>query len=107
MLARLASSIGSKLTGIPALVLKGIPARVEAQVNIRAEAATDSSLLSREAAATAGSRDLGRLEGRLDSLATKVDIADLRGDMRAMRWIAGFIGAGLAVLVVVLWLLEA
>ena len=100
MLARIASAIGSKL-------IKGVPARVEAQLNIRAEVATDPSLLPNQDAATASNRDLARIEGRLDSLAAKVDIADLRAEMRAMRWITVFLGAGLAALVVALWFLEA
>ncbi len=87
MLAGIASSIVSRL--------RDVPARVEAQLNVRAGAATDPSLLPKEAAAAAWSQDFVRIEGRLDSLATKVDVADLRvaiggvrEEMRTTRWLA-------------------
>ena len=52
---------------------------------------------------------ISRLEGTYPHLATKEDVAELRGDirelvgeMRSMRWIVGGIGTGLAALTLIL-----
>ena len=52
---------------------------------------------------------LGRLEGTYPHLATKEDIAEVRGDLRelrgefrALRWLMGSIGVGLTALALIL-----
>ena len=45
---------------------------------------------------------VSRIEGIIPHLATKEDIAELRGEMRAMRWTMGGIGVALAALTLIL-----
>ena len=45
---------------------------------------------------------VSRLEGASGYWATKEDIAELRGEMRAMRWLMSGIGVGLAALTLIL-----
>ena len=45
---------------------------------------------------------LARVEGTLDHLATKADMAHLQGQLQALRWMMGVTGAGLATLIAVL-----
>ena len=49
---------------------------------------------------------VSRLEGEYPHLATKADIAELRGELKgslqSMRWMLGLVGAGLAALSVIL-----
>ncbi len=45
---------------------------------------------------------VSRLKGSSQHLATKEDIADLRGEFRALRWTMSAIGIGLAALTLIL-----
>ena len=45
---------------------------------------------------------VSRLEGSSQYMATKEDIAELRGEMRTLRWLMSGIGVGLAALTLIL-----
>jgi hypothetical protein len=39
------------------------------------------------------------IEGKLDSLATKADVAEVRGEVRAMRWTIAVVGVGISIVI--------
>lgn len=39
------------------------------------------------------------IEGKLDSLATKADVAEVRGEARAMRWTIAVLGVGISIVI--------
>ena len=39
------------------------------------------------------------IEGKLDSLATKADLAELHGEVRAMRWTLAVVGVGISIVI--------
>ena len=100
MLARIAQKLGSGLLG-------RFPARIEGQVNVRVQAATDPSLLAQDSPAADAGVDLAAFEARLGArfrdLERRLDaLPDPRGELRALCWTVGLIGMGLAALIVVL-----
>ncbi len=49
---------------------------------------------------------IGHIEGKLDSLATKADLgelreqlAEMRGEVRAMRWTLAVVGVGISIVI--------
>lgn len=39
------------------------------------------------------------IEGKLDSLATKADVAEVHGEVRAMRWTIAVLGVGISIII--------
>ena len=100
MLARIAKKLGSGLLG-------RFPARIDAQVNVRAQAATDAALLAQDSPAADPGVDIAAFEARLGArfrdLERHLDaLPNPRGELRTLRWTVGLVGVGLVALIVVL-----
>ena len=55
--------------------------------------------------AVAPEQRIGYIEGKLDSLATKADLAELRGEVRAMWWTLAVVGVGISIVILAIRLI--